>query len=101
MVAIKSVATTGVIVLELFGAILARQIIICTVVEPLEGEHRALVIAFVRVVKNNIENHLNSGPVQGLHHVPELLNMEARLWICAVALMGSKISHRAVTPVVY
>ncbi len=52
VIAIKGVATAGVVVVELFG--IGYQIIINAVIDALEREHRPLMIALVGMVEDHI-----------------------------------------------
>ena len=60
MVTVKSVAASCVIIIKFFGTIGARQKVIGAIVKSFERECRALMVAFISVVKDNIKNNFNA-----------------------------------------
>ena len=58
------------------------------VLEAAEGEGRPAMIALGRVVVHDVENDLEAGPVQRLHHVPELVERTERIGSRRVPVMG-------------
>jgi hypothetical protein len=60
------------------------------VVDALERQHRPEVVALGRVVVDDVEDHLDAGLVQGLHHLLELLHLLARRPPPAYSLCGAR-----------
>ena len=58
------------------------------------------MVAFRGVVEDNVENHLDPGAMQCLHHVAELIHRAERILARAVCLMHGKERDRRVTPVI-
>ena len=58
------------------------------------------MVAFIRMVEDNIEDHLNAGGMEGLNHVAKLVDVGAGLRTGAKAVMGSEIANGAIAPVV-
>ncbi len=68
-------------------------------VEPLEAERRPEVVALAGVVVDDVEQHLDAGAVQRLHHALELVHHVE--WTGAgVARVGREVAERVVAPVV-
>ena len=53
-----------------------------------------------RVIVDDVENDLEAGPVQRLHHVPELVERAERIGCGCIFPMGRKERHGRVAPVV-
>jgi hypothetical protein len=49
------------------------QAVVAAVVDALEAERRAQVVAFAAVVVDHVQDHLDAGRVQRLHHVAEFV----------------------------
>ena len=58
------------------------------------------MIAFSRVIEDNIENDFDFRPVQGFDHVAKLIHRPQRIVSRAVGLMRREERDRSVTPVV-
>ena len=70
MVRVDRVAAAGVVhVVLLLGRV---QQVVGVVLEPLEADRRAEVVALAGVVEDDVEDHLDAGLVQRLDHVAEL-----------------------------
>ena len=65
-----------------------------------ETQGRPVVIALGGVVEDDIENDLETGPVQRLDHVAKLVHRAERVLARAVGLMGREEWHRRIAPVV-
>ena len=70
VVAVEGVAAPGVVHVVL--PVRRHEVVVDAVVEPLEVDRRPLVVALVGVVEDDVEDHLDAGLVQRLHHVAEL-----------------------------
>ena len=70
------------------------------VVDALEGEHRPEVVALGGVVVDDVEDHLDPGAVQRLHHPLELLHLLAAPAGRRVERVRREVADRAVAPVV-
>src|SRR5579883_678950 len=77
-----------------------HQKIITAVVDALEREDRAEVIAFVGVIEDDVEDHFDAGAVEGFDHVTKFAQVAALRGVHAVSRLGSEKPHRAVTPVI-
>ena len=89
VIAVESVAAPREIhvILQVPG----HQEVVSLVVQALEREDRPKLVAFVGVIEDDIENDLDTGPVQRLHHVAEFAQMAAALGIHAItAIAGAK-----------
>ncbi|CAB4698420.1 unannotated protein [freshwater metagenome] len=87
-------------VIHVLASVLLVQAVVGTVVEPLETEQRSAPATLGRVVINHVQDHFNSGFVQGLDHDLELLHLLPRLATHGVLIMRRKETNRVVTPVV-
>jgi hypothetical protein len=66
--------TRGVVVV---ARVVGRQAVVRRVVDALEAQHRAEVVALGGVVVDDVEDHFDAGLVQGSHHRLELLHLLA------------------------
>ena len=78
----------------------ALEDVVRAVVQPAEALRRAVLAAFRRVVEHHVENHLDAGAMQRLHHVAELVDRPERILPRAVRLVRREERHRLVAPVV-
>ena len=58
------------------------------------------MVALGGVVVDHVQNHLDPGLVQRLHHLPELLHLLPALAAGAVLVVGREVADRVVAPVV-
>ena len=79
---------------------LRRQHVVGLVVDALEGDVRALLVAFGRVVEDHIQDDLDAVAMQLLHQRLELVHLHAELAGRRVTGLGRKEADRAVAPVV-
>ena len=70
------------------------------VVQAAEAERRPVVVAFRRVVEDDVEDDLDAGAVQRLDQVAELVDGAERVAPRAVAGVGREEGDRRVAPVV-
>ncbi len=70
------------------------------VVDALERQHRAEVVALAGVVVDDVEDHLEACGMQRLHHALELEHLLARRAARGVERMRGEEADRAVAPVV-
>ena len=77
-----------------------HESVVRRVVDAAEAEHRAQVIALGRVVVDDVEDHLDAGPVQRLHHPLELGELCAVRAGRRVEGVRGEVADRAVPPVV-
>ena len=68
-------------------------------VEALEAQHRPEVIALAGVVVDHVQQHLDAGAVQRLHHALELVHHVERAG-AGVARIGREVPQCVVAPVV-
>ena len=101
MIAIECISAACVVVIKFAATPLSCQVVVGGVVNSLEAEGWALVVALVCVVVNNVENDFDACFVQGFHHVSKFIDVLTGVWVDAIALMWGKVSHRAVAPVVH
>ena len=73
---VEAVAGPGEVHVE--AALVGDQPVVRRVVDALERQHRPEVVALGRVVVDDVEDHLDAGRVQGLHHALELEHLLAR-----------------------
>jgi hypothetical protein len=77
MAHVEAVARTGII--HIVSRIVSHQAVVGRIVDALEAEHGAQVIPFGCVVIDDIEDDLDSRPMQGFDHLLELLDLLAPL----------------------
>ena len=78
-----------------------RQHVVDLVVEPAERDIGSHLVAFSGVVKHHVQKHLNTGPVQLLDEVLELIGLHAQFAGCRIAGLGGEEANRAVSPVLH
>ena len=76
------------------------EVVVAGVVQPAQAEHGALVVALGRVVVDHVEDHLETGGVQVLHHLLELADLAAHLRGGGVGGVRGEEAERVVAPVV-
>ena len=76
VVAVDRVAAAGVVAVVLAAVL---QHVVDAVLQALEAERRAVLVAFGRVVEDDVEDHLDAGGVQRPDHLLELADLGARL----------------------
>ena len=96
VIAVHRVAAAGVV---LVGAVVVEHVV-DAVLQALEAERRAVLVAFGRVIEHDVENHFDAGGVQLADHLLELADLVARLVARHVAAMRGEEGHRIVAPVV-
>jgi hypothetical protein len=76
-----------------------HQVVVARVVDAPEAYGRAQVVALAGVVVDDVEDHLDADPVEGLHHRLEFVHLlPGRAQ--GVAGVGRKVADRVVAPVV-
>ena len=80
--------------------ILRREAVVALVVDALEGEHRAEVVALRGVVVDHVEDHLDPALVERLDHALELADLLAGLAGRRVRRVRREVADRGVAPVV-
>ena len=96
VVAVDGIAAAGVVLV----AAVVVQHVKDFVFESLETERRALLVAFGRVVEDDVENHLDAVGMQFADHLLELPHLVARRGAFHVAAVGREEGHRVVAPIV-
>ena len=64
LVAVDRMATTGVV--YVLGWVLGVENVIRWVIQAAQRESRSMLVIFGRVVEDDVENHFDTGPMQGL-----------------------------------
>ena len=80
--------------------VVGHQAVVRRVVDALEREHRAEVVALGRVVVDHVEDDLDAGAVERLHHPLELLDLLPLHARRGVAGVRGEEADRGVAPVV-
>ncbi|OPZ23348.1 MAG: hypothetical protein BWZ01_03195 [Deltaproteobacteria bacterium ADurb.BinA179] len=93
-------AVSGAGVVRVIAPVALLQAIIRSIVDALETEHGAQMVAFGRVVVDHVQDHLDSFIVQHLDHLLEFLGLLARLSGARVFVVGGEVSDGAVSPVI-
>ncbi len=78
----------------------AVEDVVGPVVEAAEGLGRPLLVPLGGVVEDHVEDHLDAGPVQRLHHVPEVVERAQRGARGGVGLVRGEEGDGGVAPVV-
>ncbi len=97
MVGVERVAAAGVVGVP---RVLPFEHVVGAVAEPAETDRRAALIALRGVVEHDVEDDLEPGPVERLHHVAELVDRPERILPRAERRVGREERHRRVAPVV-
>ena len=97
MVGVQGVAGAGVV--GVARAVLLENVV-SGVVQPAEAQRRAALVALGGVVEHDVEDHLDAGAMQRLHHVAELVHRAERIPARAVRLVRREERDRCVAPVV-
>src|SRR5215471_15829808 len=96
---VQTVAGSGVVLVVV--GIVVVQAIVCRIVYAFERKNRSEMISLGSMPVYNIENHLQTGLVQGFDHDLELLELcEFAVRNRCVSVVRRKESNRVVTPVV-
>src|SRR5262249_12468888 len=74
--------------------------VVSTIIEPAETQRRSVVVPFGGVIEDNVENDLDTRPMQCLHHVAKLVDRAERVLTRAIALMRREERDRRVSPIV-
>ena len=69
MIEIKRIAAAGVV--DVIARVIRLQTVIAGVVDAAKTECRTAPVAFSGVVVNHVQDHFDTGLVQGTHHIPE------------------------------
>ena len=70
------------------------------VVDPAEAQRRPPLAALGGVVEHDVEDHLDSGRMQGADHSAELVHLAADLAARGVLVVRREVADRLVAPVV-
>ena len=97
MIPVECVSRAAVI--RVARAVLCRECSRCRCRDR-ESSVSALMVAFGGVIENDVENHLDAGPVQRLHHVAKFVYGAERILARAVGLVGREERDRRIAPVV-
>ena len=87
-------------VVHVVALVVGHQAVVARVVDALEGQHRAEVVALGGVVVDHVEDHLDAGAVQRLDHPLELAHLVAEAAGGGVLGVRRQVADRAVAPVV-
>ena len=79
--------------------VLRLQPVVRRVINPLHRQRGTFVVALARVIVHDVENHLEPGGMECLHHGLELFDLEPKPARC-VAHVGSKKPDGIVAPIV-
>ena len=93
-------AIAGARVIHVVAAVILNQPVIGGIVDAFEREHRPQVVAFGRVVVDDVENYFDAGLVKRLHHLLEFLNLLAIFSAGGVFVVGRQIADRIVSPII-
>ena len=97
MVPIERIAAAGVVAVVLAAVF---EHVVDAVLQALETQRRAVLVAFGRVVEDDVEDDFDAGGVQGADHLLELPHLAARLRAHRITAMGREERHGIVAPVV-
>ena len=95
---VEAVPGAGGVVVE--ARVVGHEAVVGGVVDALERQHRAQVVALGGVVVDDVEDHLDAGLVQGPHHRLELRDLLAALAAGGVLVVRGEEADRVVAPVV-
>ena len=96
MIAVERVAATRVV-----HVILPRgrnKEVITAIIDASETKCWSLMVAFIGVVEDDIEDYLDARFVKRFYRIAKLLEMHAIFWSDAVRGLRGKIAHRVVAP---
>jgi hypothetical protein len=97
MVGVQGVAGAGVV--GVARAVLLEDVV-GGIVQAAEAQRRPTLITFRSVVEHDVEDDLDAGSVQRLHHVAELVHWAERITARAVRLVRCEERDRCIAPVV-
>ena len=80
--------------------VVVHEPVVGGVVDAAEGQRRPQVVALGGVVVHHVEDHLDTGLVQGADHRLEFLHLLAAPTVCGVAVMRGEEADGVVAPVV-
>ena len=86
--------------IEVVPTIPVDEAVVGGIVDTAEGEGRPHVVALRRVVVDDVEDDLDVGGVQGLHHRLELRDLRAGILRGRVTVVRGEVADRVVAPVV-
>jgi hypothetical protein len=95
---VEAVAGAGVVHVE--ARVVGHRPVIRRVVEALHRQHRPEVVAFGCVVVDDVEDYLEAGGVERLHHLLEFAHLPAVVAGAAVGAVRRQEADRVVAPVV-
>ena len=95
---VERVARAGEV--HVVARVLGREPVVALVVDALEAQHRAQVVALGGVVVDHVEDHLDARAVQRLDHALELAHLLPALAGGGVGGVGREEADRRVAPVV-
>ena len=98
MIGVQGVAGAGVVAVS---RPIRFQDVVGGVLQSPETQCRSFLVPLRGVIVHDIENHFESGPMQGLHHVAELVDGAQGILPGTVGRVRSKERYRAVAPVVH
>ena len=93
---IERVSGAGIV--DVVALLVGHQPIIGGVVDALERQGRAALIAFGGVVVDDVEDHLEPGVVEARHHLLELA--QGLLAFMGIARVGREEADRVVAPII-
>ena len=96
MVALECIAAATIINIILF--VIAIEHIIDTVVDALETDRGAEMIALTGMIKDHIQDHLYPRFMQSLHHISEILHVAPLFMRKTIRGVWGKVTDRVVSP---
>ncbi len=93
---VQAVAGAGVV--HVVAGVALDRPVVGAVVDPLEAQHRPEVVAFAGVVVDHVEDHLEPGGVQRLHHRLELAHLAAHVAPATSTRRAARSSRRSCSP---
>jgi hypothetical protein len=76
------------------------QEVVCVVRQSPEAQRRTGIVALRGMVVHDVQEDLDSGPVQRLDHIPEIVERPQRIVAGTVAVMGGEKRKGGVPPVI-
>src|SRR5271169_908861 len=98
MVAVEGVSAPGKIHVVL--QLPRHQQVVRAVVDAFETINRSLMVAFIRVVEDHVENDFNASLVQRFDQVAELAQVAADFGFEAIRGLWRKVAYGAISPVI-